>query len=537
MPPKLSATVGDPKATPKPTNKPADVELVEAMLIANGYPRQIKGKISPQLIKEIKFFQKNKGKAKDPSGVIDAKDPAWVKGYPKFVTYYDQITSFTAYKVKENGKEKMITVDEYLRMEKDCRYNMERTARNMYIDADQIDRLITQMHKRADGSAGFVNALAHMGVSGWKGIEIPKAKAALDARAAATDLENLVKRTKVDWKKVNEQQKRARALLNKATKEWKAYEKVYVEGAEQGVVGATIVREGSFAVLETLATAYLVTTRGMPLKKAEVLAAAGCEGLKVTAGEIGEYAANDKVDIAKSAQKIVTGMAIAGGAKFLGGKIDAKFLTKVATKAVGPIARRFASSGVPLYLMTVYVNKIFSSTIGSEMLKNAVEETFKTVSGSLAKGKLPDEKAIMDGSVNALLGAFTGCLPIKSLQKFDDKWAAKAYDAMIDDFSPTYKKAIKNQLVKHFPHEMVSKWVKVGGDDAIQSVVQKVRDEAFKTGMKGAIESATGTEKKPEDFEKMAKKALARDKQLQDKVQMMLAIRAKAEMKKMAKAN
>lgn len=539
MPKTLSATVGDPKSRdPKPANKKEDIELLEVMLIANGYPLQVTGKMSATLVKTIRHFQKNKGKAKDPSGVIDARDPAWAKGYPKFLSYYKDITSFEAYEVIENGKKKMITVDEYMRMEADCRYKMERVARNMFIDADQIDRMITMMHNRADGSKGYVNALVHMGVSGWKGVEIPSAKPALEARAAAMDLENLVKRSKVDWKKVNKQQQQARKLLNKATQEWKAYEKKYVDGAEKGAVGATIVREGSFAVLECLATAYLVTTRGMPIKQAEILAAAGCEGLKVGAGEIGEYAANDKVDIGKSAANIVIAMNIAGTSKLLGGAIGGKFISNVATRAAGPIARKFASSRMPLNLVLHYVEKVFTSQLGAQLLQNGIEEAVKLAGGSVKDGTPPDLKKISESAVMAVTGGMLGAAPLKALKRFDDTWPKRALFKLSETVdNPARWDALRRQLVKHYPTDVVEKWVRQGGGDAINDTVNKVRDEAVKTGVKGAFDKATGTETKPEDLQKLAEKALEKDKQLHQKIDMLLLVRAKAELKKTAKAN
>ena len=111
----------------------------------------------------------------------------------------------------------------------------------MSFDANRIDELIREMHRAADGSEGYVNAFVSLGIRLSQNIEIPSSSAALDARAAADLIVAYADRSKPDWAKVNAQHKKTVDLLNKAKKEWAAYEKKFVSGAESGLMGATCI--------------------------------------------------------------------------------------------------------------------------------------------------------------------------------------------------------------------------------------------------------------------------------------------------------
>ncbi|GHF51696.1 hypothetical protein [Seohaeicola zhoushanensis] len=531
----LSAAVGDGKSkSPKPANKKKDVELVQLMLLANGYPVDISGSVDSATLSCITAFQRKGGKVKQPDGVIQPGDATWKAGLPKLTRRAKELENFEAYEVVENGKKKLITVQEYIRIEEETRSRIIGRARSMSIDAERIYDLIQEMHKVSDGSEGYINAFISLGVRMAKNIEIPSNSAALDAKAAADLIIAYADRSKPDWAKVNAQHKKAVDLLNKAKKEWEAYEKKFVEGTEAGLMGATITRDVSFGVLEVLATGYLVTTRGMPLTQANALAATGCEALKTGAGEVGEYAANDKFDPRGSARRIIGNSAIAGASALVGGKLTGPVMKKIAGKLGEQFARR-VSARAANYAWP-FVEKVIDSQVGQALIENATKETIKLFQKPISEGKLPGEDDIVNGAIAVLTGSFFKCAPVKAFADFDANWPKKALFELSDSHARPAIKAIKLQMVKHFPNETVNELISKGGKDIINEVSTKLLEQASTIGLQAAYSGATGTETKEADFRKRAAAAVANDAKLAREFEMAVLKEAERRLKKMEKA-
>ena len=260
---KLSAPVGDTKCKdPKPGNKPKDIATMELWLIAQGAPYKMQGKMNPNLIKMIRVYQGSKGKlAKDKiNGVIVPGDKTWNAGAAKYFTYRDTIVNYEAYEVVENGKTRRIHVDEFIRLQIDVRNKIVRNADAVISECDTIDKLIRGVEENLAGQNGYLNAMVAIGMTGFGLSDPPSSKAALNARAAALSVKSATDRSKPDWKKVKTLVVKANKLHKAAVKEWTDYNNKNMKRAEWGAFGATVVSEGSFMVLEVLATGYLVTT-------------------------------------------------------------------------------------------------------------------------------------------------------------------------------------------------------------------------------------------------------------------------------------
>jgi hypothetical protein len=414
--------------------------------------------------------------------------------------------------VVENGRKKRITVQDWTRMEQETRQRMIDRGSAMMVEADNISTCIREMHKAADGSTGFVNAMVSLGVRMGKGIEIPDEKAALDARGAAQMLIALVDRTKPDWAKVEAQHRKASLAINKAVKEWQAFDRKYVDGAEKGLIGATFTREISFGVLEVLATGYLVTTSGMPLPQAAAMAAAGCENLKTTAGEVGEYAANDTFDPKASARKIVANTYVTAGASCVGGKLAGPMLRKLSDRLGQAVARK-VSPQMANHIWA-YVDKVLNSKLGDEFIKNVSSEAMKLAQKPLGEGKAPDGDDLITAALNATLGSFLALAPIKATIAFDQNWPKKALADLADSFARPSVKAIKLQMVKHFPNDLVDEMLSKYGKEIVSDVTTKMRDDAIKLGLQEAMKAARGDESSAAALEKLAAAGLRNDTRL-----------------------
>lgn len=530
----LSAPVGDPKSkNPKPANKPKDVELLQLALLANGYPMEIDGRMSSMVITCIESFQRTKAKMKPTTSVIEPGDRTWALLQPRLKAYEKEILSFEAYEVVENGRKKRITVQDWTRIEQETRERMIERARAMMVEADNISGCIREMHKAADGSSGFVNAMVSLGVRVGKGIEIPSEKAALDARGAAQMLIALVDRTKPDWAKVEAQHRKASLAINKAVKEWQAFDSKYIDGAEKGLIGATATREISFGVLEVLATGYLVTTSGMPLPQAAAMAAAGCENLKSTAGEVGEYAANDTFDPKASARKIVANTYVAAGSAFVGGKLTGPMLRQLSDKLGEAVARK-VSPRLANYIWD-YVDKFLNTKAGEEFVKNVSTEAMKLAQKPLGEGKAPDGDDLINAALNATLGSILTLRPIKATITFDQNWPKKALFELADSFARPSVKEMKLQMVKHFPNDLVDEMLSKYGKEIVSDVTTKMRDDAIKLGIQEAMKYARGDESSAADLEKLAAAGLRKDTRLAAEFQAEALLAARRRLEEMQK--
>lgn len=512
---KLSAPVGDPKCKdPKPGNKPKDIDTIELWVLAQGAPYQMQGKMNPALIKMIRTYQGSKGKLpKDKvNGVISAGDKTWNAGATKYFRYRDTIANYEAYEVVEKGKTRRIPVDEFIRLEIDARAKIVRNARAVQSECDTIEKLIRGIEETMAGQQGFLNAMVAISTTGFGLSSPPSAKAALNARASAGLVISATDRSKVDWKKVKTLVKKTNDLHAKAVKEWTTYNNKSMKRAEWGAFGATVASEGSFAVLEVLATGYLVTTRGMSPRKAQVVAAMGVDALKVSAGEFGEYAANDKFDAAKSAEKVIGSMMISGVAAGLGASISGKAYTKVADK-VAKAAKNQFSTRIQSF-MPKLINLILNSNAGKNIVKGAIAET-----GNLAKdaadGKKIDEKRIIEALAGSIIGGLAGSASFKSLQKFDSDWQKRSVDLAVETLGPKMEKALTLKLVaKHRYRFDTDDLVKLAVKDCraiTENTAKKMTEVMGKTAYKGLVDKMTGNESSVAEFEKLAMKAVEKD--------------------------
>lgn len=512
---KLSAPVGDPKCKdPKPGNKPKDIATIELWLIAQGAPYQMTGKMNPGLVKMIRLYQGVRGKlSKDKiNGVISAGDKTWNAGAVKYFRYRDKIVNYEAYEVVEKGKVRRVEVAEFIRLEIDARAKIIRNARAVESECEVIHKLIRGVEETMAGQDGFLNAMVAISTSGFGLSPPPSGNGALNARGAAGQVIAAVDRSKVDWKKVKKLVRKANDLHAKAVKEWQAYNGKVTKRAEWGAFGATVVSESSFAVLEVLATGYLVTTRGMSPKKAQVMAAMGVEGLKVSAGEFGEYAANDKFDPTKSAAKVLGSMMVSGVAAGLGASISGKAYTKVAAKVTKAANRQF-STRLQRFLPKI-VDLLLTSNVGQNIVKGAIAET-----GNLAKdaanGKKIDEQRIIDALANTIISGLAGAASFKALQKFDTGWQKRSMDLAVENLGPKMQKSLTLKLVaKHryrFDTDEITKLAVKESKAITENVAKKLSETMGKTAYAGVVNKMTGNESSTAEFEKLAMKAVQKD--------------------------
>ncbi|MEM8576866.1 MAG: hypothetical protein AAGF60_03360 [Pseudomonadota bacterium] len=507
---KLSASVGDPKSkvgTPK--NKPKDIATLELWMIAQGANYTMRGKMNPDLIKWIRLYQGTKGKMRKENidGIIFPGDKTWNAGAVNYFRYRDRIVNFQAYKVKEKGKEKMISVDEFVRLEIQARKKIVNNAKSVVSEMEMIEKLIRGIEETMAGQKGFVNAMVALGSSGFGLCPPPSAKKALDARGTALMVISHVDRAKPDWAKVKATVIKCQKQSKAAITEWKKYNDANMKRNEWGAFGATVVSEAAFGTLEVLATGYLVTTRGMDPKRAQVIAATGVEGLKVTAGEIGEYAANDKFDPLKSAAKVSGSMFIAGASAHFGIKLSGSAMGKVMGK-VGKLAQKEFKYGFQKSA-ALLVQRIVEAG-GENLIKSAMAEMGNTIK-DVAGGKKVDEKFVIEKLANVLFGTLSGSAQFKSLKKFDNTWQQRSVRVAAQFYDKKLPKSVTLKLVATNPKHSVLTLMNKEGASITQEAMKKLSDTLMKTGYKSVESAFTGKETKVEELEAKAMKRIEKD--------------------------
>ncbi|MFN3824839.1 MAG: hypothetical protein ACK4RN_12725 [Pseudorhodobacter sp.] len=489
--------------------------------------------MNPQLIKWIRAYQGSKGREKNPNGVIEPGDKTWNAGASNFHRYREEIENYEAYMVVEKGKERPVPVEEYIQLEIESRNTILKNAAAVQSECDVIIKLIQGLLDTQAGQQGYLNAMVSLGMSGF-GLSPPPGKnAALAARAAAGAVISATDRSKVDWKKVKTLCTNCNKLHDKAVKEWTTYNKKYTKRAEWGAFGAQVVSDGAFGTLEVLATGYLVTTRGMSPKKAQVMAAMGVEGLKVSAEEIGEYAANDKFDPTASAMKVGGSMLVTGVASALGTKLSAGAMTKV-TKQIVPLAKKQFNTRLQQYTYDVIV-KIFTSGVGENLIKNAINEIGNT-SKEVAGGKKLSEADVIAKIVKILSGSLIGSAPFKSLEKFDKNWAGRSVDLATTHFTPILNKKMTMQLVARYPRGTVDEILKQEGGKIITETAKKMTDVITGKGIEEVVKKMKGEESTADDFIRYALKGLEKDSSFTNAFETAVIEEAEKRMEKMQKA-
>ncbi|WP_424978644.1 hypothetical protein [Leisingera sp. S232] len=153
------------------------------------------------------------------------------------------------------------------------------------------------------GNDTFLNALTEFAVSMVNDKTDPPWTPILNARSEASFLRTLTSKKKPDWKKVCKQDVKASRANNTGGKAFKKFIDQQIATAGGIVWKLEVMREVSFAVIETYMTARLVATKGMSPAKAHAIAAASTEVLKSSAGQLGEHLAGNKATWNGAAKK------------------------------------------------------------------------------------------------------------------------------------------------------------------------------------------------------------------------------------------
>ncbi|MBY6066712.1 peptidoglycan-binding protein [Leisingera aquaemixtae] len=545
---KLSAPVGDKKRITKPDpktgeskfkpvkNAPADVELVRLMLKANGYSVEISTKCDAGLIKTIRDFQKKKLGFKKPDGIVDPGMRTWNAGLPKLAAQYAADTKIERVEVVENGKTKMITVAEFEAGQEELRRKLLAKANMMYGQAESWVDFCNEVENTRQGNETFLNALTEFAVSMVNDKTDPPWTPILNARSESSLLKTLVSKKKPDWKKVYKQDVKATKAYNKGGKAFKKFIDQRISTAGAIVWKLEVVREVSFAVVETYMTARLVATKGMSPAKAHAIAAASTEALKSSAGQLGEHLAGNNVTWDGAAKKVFIDSFIAGLAGAAGGKLTSKLSAGLADDLAKAAASKL-SREMPKKAVKLFFEKFLKSKAGEAMVTEALKETIGLAKPLIEKGRPPNTKEIKESIAKILTAGIMSAGAGKALDKFSSGFTSGAEKFLKTKLAPAAMEgAVKKDLIAKYGTKATEDFIKLHGDAIYGEIAKQISGKTLSKYAGEALAGADGSQS-ASTMQKQANEAMRKDMELRKQIQKIIMAEAKRKMPKGAAAH
>lgn len=545
---KLSGPVGDKDRITKPqkknekfkavANKPADVELVELMLVANGIPVPVDGKVNAALIKAIRVFQKSKCGFSKPDGIVDPGMRTWKAGLPKLQAKLaaDAKALANSVIVKEGGKEKLVDKAEFERKQAEVKHKVLSKANMMFGQAETWLQFCADAEKTIQGADGFMMSMVEFSVRWANSKAEPPYDPLLAARGEAQMLKALVDRSQPDWVKVKKQDAKATTAYNKGVKAFDKFINARIGTASSIVGKLEVVREVSFATIEVYATARFVASGKSPAQ-AHAMAAAGTESIKSSAGELGNYLAGNDVSWEKSGKKIFLDTVFAGAAGAVGGKIGGAFAKKLNMQLSLKLAKHFKTPAGKKALNLI-CNKLLETKAMQELVTSAAKETVGLFKVVVAKGRTPSAKEFEDAVIKSVLGSVMTLAPVKNFQKFADDADDVALKFVNEKMVPFAVKKVEQDFAKRLGKEQIAKLLKDNPNlyrDVAEALADGSKNKAIETYVMQAVNAAP-PDTKPSQLDKLGQAALRKDAALHKEIEAIIARRVEMKAKELEKA-
>ncbi len=532
----ISAPVGEKKRITKGKpvkNNPADVKMVQLMLIANGYPGPLTGKCPPAMVKVIKAFQKSKLGYKKPDGVVDPGGATWKAGLARLEAKIkaDQKILDNLVQITENGKTKMITRAEFDKKQAAAVKKVVEKADMMYGAAESWIDFSRECSEVAAGADGFMMAFTSFIVASVsRGKSEPPYGPLTNARSEASYLKSLVNRKNPDWKKVLAQDKKATKAYNKGKDAFAKFIKARISTASSIIGKLEVVRDISFAAVEAYMTAQLVA-RGRTPAEAHALAAAGAEAMKSSADQFGNYLAGNKVTWDSAMKKVALDTAFAGAAGLVGGKLTGKFLTGV-TKSLSKALIPQVGKTIPHKALDIFLNKIMATGAAQEVVNASAKEVIGLFKPLVEKGKTPGKKELQDAMIKSLTAGLLKSSPVKVFKAFSDKLPAKVEDTLTNKVVPSLSNNVFSNLAKKHGDDVIDKLPQAFKDKMFADVAKAVKGKSAEIYALSAAKGSSGDTKESQ-LNKLGADGLRKNAELRKQIESLIIAKTEKQLKAM----
>lgn len=542
----LSGPVGDKDRITKPdpkqktqkfkpvANKPADVELVQLMLVANGHPVEVDGKCGSGTVKAIRAFQKSALGYAKPDGIVDPDEKTWKAGLPKLQAKIkaDEKAVQDMVLIRQKGREIAVARSEFDRNEAEMKRKVLSKAEMMLTQAEYWVDFCKDADATLQGADGFMQSLTEFGVRWANARAEPPLTELLDAKSEAAILKAFVSRGQVDWTRVQAQDQKATAAYNKGVKTFKAFIEARIGTAESIVGKLEVVRDISFTAVEAYATARIMATGKSPAQ-AHAAAAAGVEAMKASANEVGEYLAGNKVTFGSSAMKVVANTVLAGAGGWVGGKLPTSFANGLHQKMAPRLAAQFTHPAMKR-AATTFCTRIMDTGPMQAFVTNAAKETIGLLKVRAEKGHWPEGKDFQDALIKSVLGGMTTIPGIKALMNIDQKAAQIVEPILKQKLAPALAERVKSEMAKKYGKAFLDAWPRIA-PEIYEKMNDDLKGKALEIFVLGLADKARGDEKEGA-LAKMGEEALRRDAELNKAITDLIRKEAELRMKQEAAA-
>ncbi|WP_299733165.1 peptidoglycan-binding protein [uncultured Tateyamaria sp.] len=535
-------TIADKKGQKfKPVaNKPEDVKMVQLFLIANGYKVPIDGKVNASVIKAIRAFQKSACGFKKPDGIIDPGGKSWKAGFGKLKTKHEANLKELANRVEitENGKVKHITIKEFEKRQAEMLRKFSNRADGLIGQAESWESFAQGAEKTMQGTDGFMMQMTEFTVRWANKAAEPPWNAILNARSEAKFLKSLTTHSKPNWEKISAQETKAVKAHNAGKKAFKKYIDARIGTASAFAGSLEIVRDTSFTVVEVYVTAQIVIQSKGKIKpyEAQILAATTVEGIKSSAGQVGEVLAGNNVTFEGAAKKVALDMFFAGAGAAITGKLGPAMAKKFAGDFSVQLFSKLGTSKIPKEAIDKMITSFLKSGAGQAYMENMAKETFMLLKTGIEKGKITGkdfQDAFFKAATAGLLKGGIG----KALSKFSADRPARTSLVVGKLVYSKYLKGAPDFLRKLYPDEdNLTKVLLKHGPDIAQNLSEKVSGKITETAVLKTVDMASGTEN-DKQLGKLYEAELRKSKALHDELDKLIKDEVGKHYKKLEKAN
>ena len=521
-------------------NKADDVKMVQLFLIANGYNVAIDGKVNAGMIKAIRAFQKSACGYKKPDGIIDPGGKTWKAGFGKLKTRHDANMKELANRVevKEGGKIKLITIKEFEKRQAEMLKRYSNRADGLIGQAECWESFAKDAEKTMQGADGFMMQMTEFTVRWSNKTAEPPWNAILTARSEAKFLKSLTTHSKPNWDKISAQETKAVKAHNAGVKAFKSYIEARIGTASAYAGGLEIVRDTAFTVVEVYATAQIVIVSKGKIKpyEAQIIAATAVEGIKTSAGQVGEVAAGNNVTFQGAASKVAMNMFFAGAGAAITGKLGPAMAKKFSGDFAVTLFSKLGTNKLPKEAIDKLITKFLKSGAGQAYMENMAKETFMLLKVQIEKGQVSGkdfQDAFFKAATAGLLKGGIG----KSFEKFAAARPEATKTVVGKVVYSKYLKGTPDFLRKLYPdEEILNKTLIKHGPEMAANITEKLSGKVAETAALKAVDAASGTEN-DKQLTRLYEAELRKSKALHDELDKLMKSEVAKHYKKLEKVN
>lgn len=507
----ISAPVGlkSRRSQGKPVkNRPADVQLVHEMLIANGASGlSVSNKADAKFLEGIARYQKKKG-FRQPDQVVDPKGPTFKSMIPKYMSAQapkGDVKAGPEIKLVEiiyNGKTYHVLPKEYENVKKKILGNLKAMVMGKIRFHKSLLEAYEDVLEITGAKQGWFTAVVHALMVDES--DLPKIKFA--TRSIEVHSKLRVAYAKGDFDGIAKWLTESDEVLYQFHNEMLRYHGELQGGAIRAMKVIKVSRAVSFAILAAVAAPVIFVAGGagagvgaMTMVEATAISSVGATVLMSAGEQLEKHASGQDVSFSGAVRAVaINGMISTATAGVLK-NMNVKYITTISGKLAPKIAAKIP--GFNKAQLEVFIQRYLNNA-GQAVVKEGLEQGLKLTGEMVKSGKLPTSKQFDAAVDDAIFKGASGTI-LTVLADFDSKWSASHKDVLRTDVLPgAFDKVTKGVEVPQLVRTKV-----------FNQVSTKLGEQALRLGYDAVLPQIKGNEGSKK-MTTMAVKAVGTDKAL-----------------------